>query len=94
MGGQQHGALARPLGHDLAEPEALLGVQARGGFVQDQEIRVSQERLGQCDPPTHPPGERLDLAIHHAFEPDQRQHATNLLVAREDRSVISFRIAM
>ena len=56
MGGEQHQTVLRIGGDDVAEPDPLIGVQAGGGFIQDQNLRVVQKGLGNAQSALHPAG--------------------------------------
>lgn len=60
MGGQQHQPVLGCLGKEVAEVDALLRVQAHGGLVKDEELRVSQQSLGDSHPLALASGESAD----------------------------------
>jgi hypothetical protein len=49
VGGQQHRPALGELGQQGAEADALLGFQARGRLVDDQELGVVEQGLGDAD---------------------------------------------
>ena len=73
MGGQQDGAVATQLVHQLAEAHSLLGVQADGGLVDDDHLRFVNQRLGNAEATHHATGELLHLAVGDAVETDHLQ---------------------
>lgn len=66
----------------LAEAQPLLGVEADGRFVDDQEFRIVQQRLRNADPLAHAAGEVRQPAIGHLPEPDRGQHLLDPGVGR------------
>jgi len=60
MGGQQDHRAARQAREELAEPQALLGVQARRWLVEDQQVGPPQEGLGHPEALAHPPRQGAD----------------------------------
>ena len=61
MGDRDDGA--RVLLQVLLEPEHALGVEVVGGLVEQQQIRLLQEQLGQRDPALLTAGEILDTRV-------------------------------
>ena len=78
---EQHGVALGDHGHRLAEPEALLGVEAGGGFVEHQKIGVAEQRLGHDDPSLHAARKCLDAFVRHVREAHLREHPPHLVVA-------------
>ena len=54
MGVEQHQVVLRIGGDIVAELEPLIGIQAGGWFVQNQNLRVVQKGLGNTQPALHP----------------------------------------
>src|SRR5713226_8408405 len=50
-----------------------LDVEPESGLVEEEQLRVVDEATGQLQPPAHPPGERLDLAMRGVLELDELQ---------------------
>src|SRR5262245_51719969 len=50
------------------------GIQPVGGLVQDQQLRIAQERRRQTEPLAHPQRVRLHPASRGGLELDQGQH--------------------
>src|ERR1700733_4662068 len=50
-----------------------LRVQAGGGLVQDQDVRVVDQRPGDGQPPLHAAGQRLDLVLRPVLQLDELQ---------------------
>ncbi len=64
MGGEDDGDAAfAQAPHHLPHVAAKLDVDAGGGFVQEQDLRLVAERLGDHHPPLHAAGERRDLGV-------------------------------
>ena len=55
-------ALARQQPHELLELDPRLRVQPGGGFVQQQHVRIVQQRAAQAEPLRH----ALGKLVHHA----------------------------
>jgi len=73
VGGQHHGpALGEP-GEQGAEADALLGVEAGGRLVDDEQLRVVEQGLGDADAAAHPTGVPAQLAASGVAEVDQLQ---------------------
>jgi hypothetical protein len=51
--GEDDDALAGKLGEEIAEAHALLGIEAGGGFVHDEELRVIEQSLRDADALAH-----------------------------------------
>jgi hypothetical protein len=68
---QHHRALAAQAGEQLAKAHPLLGVQPGGRLVQQQQLRVGHDRLGDPDPPAHPTRQGADLAAGQILELDR-----------------------
>jgi hypothetical protein len=47
--GQDHDAVAGQVGEQVAEPDALFWIEPHGGFVDDQQLGIVQQRLGDAD---------------------------------------------
>ena len=55
VAGQQHGAaLVGEVAEQFAHPGDAFGVEAVGRFVQDEHLRVADQRLGDAEALTHP----------------------------------------
>ena len=52
MGGEQNKPVLSHVGKKVAELDALLRIQPHGGLVEDQKLRISQQRLGDANPLT------------------------------------------
>ena len=65
MGGQQNDSVLGEAVDVIPEPGPLPGVQARRGLVQDQQLRIAQQGLGQQYPLLHAAGEAADLLVAH-----------------------------
>ena len=57
--------------------EAGAGVEAAGGFVEDQHGRVVDERLGQAEPLLHAAGEAVDEVVALVGEVEQLEHVAD-----------------
>ena len=51
---QQHGVVLGDRRDGLAEPQPLLGIEPRRGFVKHEQLRVSEQCLGDDHPASHP----------------------------------------
>ena len=60
MGGEEHDAILRQAAKQIAEADALAGVQPHGRFVDDDDRRQTQQRAGDGDPLPLAAGEGLD----------------------------------
>jgi hypothetical protein len=83
VGGEEHGLAALPLGrHELAEVEPAHGVEPVERLVEDEELRIVEERLGQAEPLAH----ALRVAAHRTVgrvgEPDLVEEEPRALEAR------------
>ena len=56
-------ALAGQLGEKIAKADALFGIEARGGLINDEELRIVQERLRDADTLTHAAGISAERAL-------------------------------
>ena len=57
--------------------EASAGVEAAGGFVEDQHRRVVDERFGQAEPLLHAAGEAVDEVVALVGEVEQLEHVAD-----------------
>ena len=61
MGGEHHGhALGVEVGEQLPGRVAAFRVESGGGFVEEQQARLAQQRAGQVDAPLLAAGEATD----------------------------------
>ncbi len=64
MAGDEHRlAFAGEAAHEVAQPAHALRIEAVGGFVENQELRVPEQRAGEREPLPH--AERI--AAHAAI---------------------------
>ena len=64
VGGEDHRPVARgEADQQIAEADALFGVEARGGLVDDEDLGIVDQRLRDPHPPFHAAGETLDLPV-------------------------------
>ena len=61
------------LRQEVAEAHPLAGIQAPGGFIQNQYLRVVQQRLGDSYPALHPAGKPGNLPAPHVQQGDPLQ---------------------
>ena len=61
----------------MAEADALLGIESRGGLVHDDEVGMVDERLGDAEPLFHAAGEAADGAIRDGVEVHRLEHLAN-----------------
>jgi hypothetical protein len=69
MGGQYDGGVGPAVGQHLAEPEALLGVQAHRRLVEHQQLGAAEQRLRDRDPPSHATDSLADSPVANVVEP-------------------------
>ena len=85
MGGEKHGLPLGEAAENTAKPDTLLGVQARRGLVQNQELRVSQQRLGNSDALALAAGEALELFLGFVLQAHQPEQLVRLLLGLKFR---------
>ena len=83
--------LAAELGQQLAEGHALLGVEAHGRLVEDDQLRAPGQGVRDAEPAQHAPGQGLHLRLGVAREVDEAEQALDLLL-RELRGLDSERV--
>ena len=66
--------VAGDVGNQRQHLLAALGVHAVGGLVEEQQIGVVHERLGQLDPLFHAGGIGFQVAVAGLAEPDVEEH--------------------
>ena len=80
MGGEDHGRPGRcPLADQGLEPLLVNGVQARKGFVQDQEVRVVDQGADQGHLLGHALRKPSDLCVERGAEAKSLQEGSRLL---------------
>ena len=79
VGGQQDQAVFRQLADEVAEADALLGVQTGGGLVQDENFGVVEHGLGDARPALHAAGELFHFLPPDLGEPHLLQQALHPL---------------
>jgi hypothetical protein len=62
---QDHDAALADLGQQVVEAVALLGVQPGSGFVDDDQLRVPDQCLGDAEALAHAAGESRDRTLAH-----------------------------
>src|SRR5690349_2258921 len=75
--GEDHDGLAADAREEVVEPHALLGIQARGGLVHDDEERVADQRLRDAETLAHAAGKAAERPVAHIREVgalEQRVH--------------------
>ena len=72
--GEQDHAVGGQVDQQVAEADALLGVETGGGFIDDEQLRVVDQRLGDADAALHPARKAFDLAPGGLLQPDHFQH--------------------
>ena len=78
VGGKKHNFFLRVPFQNGAEVDPLLGVQPRGRLVQNQNIRVIEQCLGDAQPAAHPAGKSPELFVGNLLQPNHRQQPLNL----------------
>jgi hypothetical protein len=74
---ENHDSPVRNLRQEIAEPDALLGIEPHGGLIDDDEPGISEESLGDPDPLPHPAGVTAELAVGGVMEVDQLQQISH-----------------
>jgi hypothetical protein len=77
VGREDHDAVLAQLAEKVQEAHALGGVEARGGFVHDDQSRVAQQSHRDAEALPHPPGEAAQVLLPDLVEvrlPEQRIH--------------------
>ena len=67
---QKDRSLTPQLGHQLAEPNPFLGVEPDRWLVDDEYLRLVNERLRDTEPPDHSARQLLDLPMGDLAQPD------------------------
>ena len=78
VGGKQHNFFLRIPFQNVAKVDPLFGVQPRGRLVQNQNIRVIEQCLGDAQPAAHSAGKGPDLFIAGLLQTDHMQQFLNL----------------
>ena len=60
MRGEQHDPVLREACEQIAKPHALLGIETNGRLIDDEELRIAEQRLGDCDALPVAAGERAE----------------------------------
>jgi hypothetical protein len=82
VAGHEDGAsLVGQAAQQAAQPVHAFGVEPVGGLVQDQGVRVAEQRGGQCQLLPHALGVAAGPAVRGAAEPDQVEHLLDPLAA-------------
>ncbi len=79
MDGQHDHRVAGQARQQLPEPQPLLGVKAGRRLVQDQQLRIAQQGLGDPQALAHPAGQGTYPRAGAAFQPESGQHPGHLL---------------
>ena len=56
-------AFAGKFGEEIAKTDAFFRIEARSGFIHDEELRIVEECLGDADALTHAPRIAAERAI-------------------------------
>ena len=78
VGGKKHYFLLCIPFQNVAKVDPLFGVQTCGRLVQDQNIRVIEQCLGDAQPAAHPAGKSPELFVGNLLQPNHRQQLLNL----------------
>jgi len=70
VGRHEHGRRAPPLGEDVAQAEPLVGIEAGGGLVQQQQRGRPKQCLGQSEASPHPARQPFDAIVSSVAQPD------------------------
>lgn len=71
---KQNGAIPADVGHELAKPDPFFWIEPHRRFVDDEDVRLVDESLGDTEPAYHAAGELLDLAPRDLRQPDLLDH--------------------
>jgi hypothetical protein len=95
VAGQDHRAPLTGVRDHLPEPQPLLGIEADRRLVEEEQVWIAQQGLGQPDPPAHPAGEGPDPLGADGRQPGQLDDPADLVVPGppvghllEDRHVV------
>ena len=80
MGGQHHAPIPLDPADHILKVQPFLRVQSRRRFVQQQHIRVADQRLGNAQPPLHTAGQGLDRHIPLGRQVQDLQQVVDLLL--------------
>ncbi len=81
VAGHQHGAAARRLGaEEVAHPADAGRIEPVGGLVQDEHLRVAQQRCGDGEALAHSHRVALHAAVRRRRQPDAVQHLVHARV--------------
>ncbi len=86
VGGEDDRLLLAQALDELADLDDLVGVQPGGGLVQDEDLGVVDDGLGQAGALPEALGQGVDAAVHHRLQaalPDDLADALGLLAARQ-----------
>ena len=73
-GEQNRAALRRVRPEHAVQPVGFTGGEAVRGFVQDEGVRVGEERAGQAESAVHAVRQRAEALLTEADEPDRFEH--------------------
>ena len=73
VGGQDDQSLARQLREKVTKAHALFGIEADRGFVDDQQLRVVEQCLGNAHALAHATGIAAEPAVGQVVQPDHMQ---------------------
>ena len=68
MGGEKDGVVLAEVANQVAHLPDLVGIEADGRLVEDEQVGRVQEGVGQTDPLAVALGERADDAVFHVLE--------------------------
>lgn len=63
MGGVDHGCFLRGLGNEILQIYPFVGIESHRGFIQQQELGIVKQSLGNADPLPHPAGVAGDMLV-------------------------------
>src|SRR5206468_7864342 len=66
---------------EVAEPQSLLRVETRRRLVEHEQLRLTEQRLGQAQPAAHPARQRTNTLAGDITESDHCQHPADLVVS-------------
>jgi hypothetical protein len=79
--GEDDDALAGQIREQVAEADALFGIEPGRGLVDDQELRIVEERLRDADALAHAAGKSAERALARIGEVHQHQQLVDTAFA-------------
>ena len=77
VSGENHDAFAGKVRKQVAEADAFFGIEPGGRFVDDEQLRIVEQGLGDADTLLHSPGEPAQRALADVGEVNQVEQFVN-----------------